>query len=54
MARKIYDECLDTKDLIFKDQIIKAKNEFVDELVTKVGYISLFPFFLGILDDKLF
>ena len=26
MAKKIYDECLDEVDLIFKDQIVKAKN----------------------------
>ena len=50
MAKKILDECLDESDMIFKDQIVKAKNEFVDQLVTKVGYISLFPFFVGILN----
>ena len=50
MKSKIFEECLDTQDLVFKDQIVKAKNEFVDRLVTKNGYISLFPFFLGVMD----
>ena len=54
MAKKILDECLDKTDLIFKDQVVKAKNEFIDTLVTKIGYISLFPFFTGVLDDSLY
>jgi mannosyl-oligosaccharide glucosidase len=52
MRKKILDECLDPVDLLFKDQIVKAKNEYVDALVSKVGYINLFPFFTGVLDDK--
>lgn len=35
--------------MIFKDQVVKAKNEYVDALVTKIGYISIFPFITGVL-----
>lgn len=41
-------------DLIFKDQVVKGKTEFVDQHVTKIGYISLFPFLTGALDEKPF
>lgn len=51
MQLKIYEECLDPIDLIFKDQIVKAKNQYIDQLVTKVGYIGLFPFFTGVLRE---
>jgi len=40
--------------LIFKDKVAKSKNIFIDELVTKVGYISLFPFFTGVLREETF
>lgn len=52
MKRKIIDQCLDKTDLLFKDQSAAAKNQFVDELVSKVGYINLFPFFTGILKEE--
>lgn len=45
-------ECLDKKDLLFKDQAIAAKNQVINQLVTRIGYISLFPFFTGILRDN--
>lgn len=49
IRKKILSECLDPKDFLFKDQAIAAKNEIINELVTRTGYISLFPFFTGIL-----
>jgi mannosyl-oligosaccharide glucosidase len=30
-----------------------AKNQYINELVTKVGYINLFPFFTGVLREEL-
>jgi hypothetical protein len=30
-----------------------AKNQYVNELVTKIGYINLFPFFTGLLREDL-
>jgi hypothetical protein len=54
MRRKIMDECLDPHDLLFKDQSVAAKNQYVDELVTRVGYINLFPFFTGVLREELY
>ena len=54
MRRKIIEECLDPLDLLFKDQSVIAKNQYVNELVTKVGYINLFPFFTGLLREELY
>ena len=54
MRRKIMSECLDPSDLLFKDQSVAAKNQYIDELVTRVGYINLFPFFTGVLREELY
>lgn len=54
VRRKIMEECLDPVDLLFKDQSVTAKNQYVNELVTKVGYINLFPFFTGVLREELY
>ncbi len=46
---KIIEECLDESDMLFKDLAVKGAKLFVDQKVTKIGYINLFPFFVGLL-----
>jgi hypothetical protein len=39
---------LDEKDLLFKDLAIESKSKYIDQKVSKIGYINLFPFFTGL------
>ncbi len=38
--------------MLFKDLSIKGKNAYIDQHVTKLGYINLFPFFTGMLLEE--
>lgn len=35
--------------MLFKDLAVKGGKLFLDQKVTKIGYINLFPFFVGLL-----
>ena len=35
--------------MLFKDLAVKGPKLFLDQKVTKIGYINLFPFFVGLL-----
>jgi len=49
LREKIIEECLDENDMLFKDLAVKASKLYLDQKVTKIGYINLFPFFVGLL-----
>ena len=49
MRQKVLKECLDHEDMLFKDIAVAAKNKYIDQKVTRTGYISLFPFITGML-----
>lgn len=49
LREKIIEECLDETDMLFKDLAVKGEKLFLDQKVTKIGYINLFPFFVGLL-----
>jgi hypothetical protein len=49
---KIIEECLDESDMLFKDLAVKGEKLFLDQKVTKLGYINLFPFFVGLLKTQ--
>lgn len=38
--------------MLFKDLAVKGSKLYVNEKVTKIGYINLFPFFVGLLKIK--
>jgi hypothetical protein len=38
--------------MLFKDLVVKSSKNYIDEKVTKLGYINLFPFFVGLLQLK--
>ena len=54
MRVKVLEECLDQSDLLFKDVAVAGKNKFADQKVTRTGYISLFPFITGMLQEEQF
>lgn len=35
--------------MLFKDLAVKGANIYLDQKVSKIGYINLFPFFVGLL-----
>jgi hypothetical protein len=38
--------------MLFKDLAVKSHKQYIDEKVNKIGYINLYPFFVGLLKPQ--
>ena len=46
---ELYKNFFDKNDYLFKDVVVIGAETYVEKYVHKIGYISLFPFFTGLL-----